>query len=254
MKINELLSLKNKYSLVTGGAGHLGQVIVKTLVDLGAHVTSADLVTLPDLEQEKYLKVDLMNEIEVRNLPIQACSPDGCLDILINCAAFVGTSRLKGWAVPFEQQSSDTWRKAFEVNLNSVFNLTQAAVPFLKKSSVASVINIASIYGICGPDMSLYEGTNMGNPSAYATSKAGLIQFTRWCSTTLAPIRFNCITPGGIFRQQPDFFVKKYCAKVPLNRMATEDDFSGAIAYLASNMSNYVTGHNLVVDGGFSVW
>lgn len=254
MKINELLSLKNKHALVTGGAGHLGQIIVKTLAELGAHVTSADLAILPELDREKYLKVDLMNEMAVRNLPAQACSKDKRLDILINCAAFVGTSNLKGWAVPFKQQSSDTWRKAFEVNLTSVFNLTQAAIPFLKKSSAASVINIASIYGICGPDMSLYEKTNMGNPSAYAASKAGLIQFTRWCATTLAPIRFNCIIPGGIFRNQPKEFIEKYCKKVPLKRMATENDFVGAVAYLASNMSNYVTGHNLVVDGGFSIW
>lgn len=254
MQINKLLSLENKYALVTGGAGHLGQVIVKTLVELGAHVTSADLVILPELEREKYLKVDLMDEMAVRNLPAQACSQDKCLDILINCAAFVGSSNLKGWAVSFEQQSSDTWRRAFEVNLTSIFNLTQAAVPFLKKSSAASVINIASVYGICGPDMSLYEGTSMGNPSAYAASKGALIQFTRWCATTLAPIRFNCITPGGIFRNQPNSFVKKYCAKVPLSRMATENDFSGAIAYLASSMSSYVTGHNLVIDGGFSTW
>ena len=127
--------------------------------------------------------------------------------------------------------------------------------PLLKATEGASIINIASIYGEYGPDWSLYEGTYMSNPAAYSASKGGLIQFTRWLATTIAPdIRVNAISPGGIFRNQPEVFVKRYEAKTPLGRMATEDDFRGVVAFLASDMSRYVTGQNLVMDGGWGVW
>jgi NAD(P)-dependent dehydrogenase (short-subunit alcohol dehydrogenase family) len=117
------------------------------------------------------------------------------------------------------------------------------------------VINIASIYGLYGPDWSLYENTRMGNPAAYAVSKGGMIQLTRWLSTTIAPhVRVNTISPGGIFRNQPDEFVQKYNRKVPLGRMATEEDFRGAIGFLASDLSAYITGQNLMVDGGWGTW
>jgi NAD(P)-dependent dehydrogenase (short-subunit alcohol dehydrogenase family) len=125
----------------------------------------------------------------------------------------------------------------------------------MKRSDGASIINVASIYGIVAPDYSLYGGTTMGNPAAYAASKGGLLQLTRWLATTLAPdVRVNAITPGGVFRNQNPDFVKRYEAKTPLGRMARESDFAGAVAYLASDMSGYVTGQNLVVDGGWSVW
>jgi len=177
------------------------------------------------------------------------------MDILLNNAAYVGTSGLTGWAVPFEQQTSDTWRKAMEVNLTAVFNLTQASREALIASGHGSIINIASIYGIVGPNLDLYEGTSMGNPAAYAASKGGLVQFTRWCATVLAPqIRVNAITPGGISRNQSETFLERYVSRTPMKRMGTEEDFQGAIVYLASDLSKYVTGHNLIVDGGFSVW
>jgi NAD(P)-dependent dehydrogenase (short-subunit alcohol dehydrogenase family) len=119
----------------------------------------------------------------------------------------------------------------------------------------ANIINIGSIYGELGPDWSLYEGTSMANPAAYSASKGGLIQLTRWLATTLAPnIRVNAISPGGIFRNQPDVFVKRYEGRTPLARMATENDFRGAVAYLASDMSSYVTGKNMMVDGGWGEW
>ena len=116
-------------------------------------------------------------------------------------------------------------------------------------------MNIGSIYGVVGPDMSLYDGTKMGNPAAYAVSKGGLIQLTRWLSAVLAPnIRVNCISPGGVFRNQPESFVSKYLERTPLKRMGTEEDFKGAILYFASGLSSWVTGENLLVDGGWTAW
>ena len=127
--------------------------------------------------------------------------------------------------------------------------------PLLKESAGGCIINIASIYGSYGPDHSLYAGTEMGTPAAYAASKGGLIQLTRWLATTLGPgVRVNTVSPGGVFRNQPEVFVQRYRERTPLARMATEDDFRGAIAYLASDLSAYVTGQNLAVDGGWGVW
>ena len=162
---------------------------------------------------------------------------------------------MQGWGVPFEEQTVDTWRRAIEVNLTSVFHLCQGLAPLLKVSPGASIINIGSIYGTLGPDWSLYDGTVMANPAAYAASKGGLIQLTRWLATTMAPtVRVNAVSPGGIFRNQPGAFVQRYAARTPLDRMATEDDFRGTIAYLASDLSRYMTGQNLAVDGGWGVW
>ncbi|PJC70354.1 MAG: short-chain dehydrogenase, partial [Zetaproteobacteria bacterium CG_4_8_14_3_um_filter_59_5] len=193
---------------------------------------------------------------EQRNELVRQLKDDGeGLNILINNAAFVGTSGLQGWSVPFEEQSVETWRRALEVNLTAVFDLCQGLAPMLRRSEGASIINIASIYGQYGPDWGLYEGTGMSNPAAYGASKGGLIQLTRWLATTLAPdVRVNAISPGGIFRNQPEPFVRRYAARTPLSRMGTEDDMRGSVAYLASDLSNYVTGQNLAVDGGWGIW
>lgn len=179
----------------------------------------------------------------------------GELNILINNAAFVGSSSLAGWAEPFEAQTIETWRRALEVNLTAAFQLSQLFAPALRSARGASIVNIASIYGHWGPDWSLYEGTQMSNPAAYGASKGGLIQLTRWLATTLGPeIRVNAISPGGIERGQPEQFVERYAKRTPMGRMATEDDFRGVVSFLASDMSAYVTGQVINVDGGWGVW
>jgi NAD(P)-dependent dehydrogenase (short-subunit alcohol dehydrogenase family) len=161
----------------------------------------------------------------------------------------------EGKYLPLEQKTVETRLRALEVNLTDVFDLCQGLTPLIKVSEGANIINIASIYGLQGPDWSLYEGTNMSNPAAYGVSKGGLIQFTRWLSTTIGPqVRVNAISPGGIFRNQPELFVSRYSEKTPLGRMATEDDFRGTVAYLATDLSNYMTGQNISVDGGWGVW
>jgi len=133
--------------------------------------------------------------------------------------------------------------------------LSQAFAPELQLGEGGNIINIASIYGELGPDWNLYKDTNMGNPAAYSASKGGLVQLTRWLATTLAPnIRVNSISPGGVFRNQPKVFVERYSVKTPLERMATEEDFIGVVAFLASDMSQYLTGQNIIVDGGWSTW
>lgn len=263
--IRQSMDLRGRRALLTGALGGLGQVMAHTLAELGADLV---LVDRPD-SNFKELESDLATwQVKVTSIPcdiehdnerrelMRCIIDDGQgLSVLVNNAAFVGTSGLTGWAVPFEQQTLETWRRALEVNLTAVFDFCQGLAPVLKKSPGANIINIASIYGMLGPDWSLYDDTSMSNPAAYAGSKGGVIQLTRWLSTTLAPtVRVNAITPGGVWRNQPQAFVERYEARTPLRRMAEASDFAGPLAFLATDQARYVTGHNLVVDGGWSTW
>jgi NAD(P)-dependent dehydrogenase (short-subunit alcohol dehydrogenase family) len=251
------LRLDGRVALVTGGAGHLGRALADAFADLGATVALADRepALTAAVDHGSPFVVDFSVDGAAAELPGRVQRELGRLDIVVNNAAFVGASTLEGWAVPFAQQSVETWRAALEVNLTTAFALTQAAAPLLAASGHGSVVNVASIYGVVGPDHRLYEGTSMGNPAAYAASKGGLIQLTRWLATSLAPeVRVNAVTPGGIEREQPPAFVERYAARTPLGRMATEDDIVGAVTWLAGDLAAYVTGHNLVVDGGWTAW
>jgi NAD(P)-dependent dehydrogenase (short-subunit alcohol dehydrogenase family) len=260
------MSLEGRVALITGGAGHLGYAMAGALAELGAAVAILDLDgeaarrATEGLHSEHgvrvlALEIDLANDDAIRAVPDRVVAELGGIDILINNAALVGTSALGGWAVPFEQQSVETWRRAMDVNLTAPFVLTQACRAALDASGHGSVINIGSIYGIVGPDVSLYAGTDLHNPAAYAASKGGLLQLTRWLTTVLAPnIRVNAISVGGVWRNQAAAFQDRYTARTPLRRMATEEDLKGAVAYLASDLSAYVTGQNLVVDGGWTAW
>lgn len=261
-----LQDLEGRCILITGAAGGLGRVMADTLAELGANLI---LVDRPECDMEVLgedfrsrwgvnvlsMSCDLESEASRIELIVRVLQGGQGLNCLINNAAFVGSSELSGWVVPFEEQSIETWRRALEVNLTATFHLCQGLSPLLRSAPGGNIINIASIYGHYGPDWSLYEGTNMGNPAAYAASKGGLIQLTRWLATTLAPdVRVNAISPGGIYRNQPQVFVQRYNQRTPLGRMAREDDFRGVVGFLASDLSSYVTGQILQVDGGWSVW
>ena len=264
--IKELMNLKGRRALITGATGYLGRVMADTLAELGADLVlvdrpGSDFQSLAEtLTQRWGIKTqhrhcDLEQQEQRTELMDWLNGGGEYINILVNNAAFVGTSELQGWGVPFEEQTLDTWRRVMEVNLAAAFDLCQGLAPMLKIAEGSSIINIGSIYGVYGPDLSLYEGTSMNNAAAYAASKGGLIQLSRWLATTLAPhVRVNAISPGGVFRNQPDAFVERYEARTPLGRMATEDDFRGIMAFLASDLSRYVTGQNLSVDGGWGVW
>lgn len=260
------MDMQGHRALVTGAAGYLGRIIADTLGELGC-----DLILLDRSNQNLNLIAEELRSrwgivVQVVSCDLEIASDraelihtvindDKPLHALINNAAFVGSSELNGWAVPFEQQGLDAWGRAIEVNLTAIFDLCQGLSPKLKASENATIINIGSIYGEFGPDWTLYEGTTMANPAAYAASKGGLLQLTRWLATTLSPqVRVNAISPGGIERGQSSLFVDRYESRTPLRRMAREDDFRGAIAYLATKMSSYVTGQNLRVDGGWGIW
>lgn len=263
--IRQLMDLRGRRAMLTGALGGLGRVMSHTLAELGADLVLVDRpggdfsalkADLARWQVNVTMKTcDIEQDAERSALISDFLTGSQRLSILVNNAAFVGASDLTGWAVPFEQQTVETWRRALEVNLTAVFDLCQGLTPLLRQSPGANIVNVASIYGMLAPDWRLYEATNMSNPAAYAASKGGLIQFSRWLSTTLAPdIRVNSISPGGIWRNQPPAFVDRYESRTPLGRMAVEEDFAGALAFLASDQARYVTGQNLVVDGGWSAW
>ena len=264
--INELMSLQGRRALITGANGGIGRRMAATIAELGG-----DLVLVDQLGTEYGALLDTLQSISDVNVACVDCNlEDGNarselifdlleqeeeLSILINNAAFVGSSDLEGWATEFQDQSIETWQRALEVNLTAAFDLSKGLTPKLKQSGHGSIVNVASIYGISGPDYSLYTSTQMGNPAAYSVSKGGLIQLTRWLATTLAPdIRVNTISPGGMLRNQPEVFVRRYEARTPLKRMAVEEDIKGVTAFLSSDLSAYVTGQNLLVDGGWTAW
>lgn len=265
-RVQDLMSLSGRVAVVTGAAGHIGSAFCEALAEVGAGIV------LLDIEPEKgaavackigsefgvktvYMNVDLADESQIRNVPAQVLGEFDRIDVLVNCAAVVGTSELGGWTAPFLEQQTEAWRQALEVNLTATFVLTQACVPNLRESGKGSIINIGSIYGLVGPDLTLYEGTAMGVPAGYAVSKGGLLQLTRYLATVLAPdIRVNALSPGGVWRMQDEAFHARYKDRTPTRRMATEEDLKGGLVFLASDMSSYVTGQNLVIDGGWTVW
>ena len=220
------MNLENRYALITGSTGYIGKEIAETLAELGANLYLLDLNENSLLEQQndlkkkykcnsKIIRCNLESESEIKDISNRIEN----LDILVNNAAFVGSSNLKGWSTSFENQTVDSWDRAFNVNLRAVFQLVKEVQTKICNSNNGSIINISSIYGFLGPDRSIYEGTSIDSPAAYAASKGGLIQLTRWMSTVLAPkVRVNSISPGGIERGQPKNFQERYIAKTPLTR------------------------------------
>ena len=213
--IKQLMDMTGRTTVITGATGGLGKHMAETVAELGS---SLILVDRPDSSYDDLINKIQKNGVEVEYVDCDLESLDerkkliryindfsSSVDVLINNAAFGGTTELDGWISSFEEQSVDTWRRALEVNLTATFDLSKGLIEKLRKGEKGSIINIASIYGVNGPDHSLYEGTPMGNPAAYAASKGGLIQFTRWLATTVAPgVRVNAISPGGVFRNHPN--------------------------------------------------
>ena len=262
--LNNIFSLKGRTAIVTGATGFLGHKICYTLSELGANLIMIDKEKNKKAElllkkfKNKYkkqnfnfLSADFLIEQDMQKLLLNLKKFKN-ISILINNAAYTPPKNATGYLEPFEKQSTKMWQNSFDVNLKSVFEITQAMSKELKKNSPSSIVNISSIYGVYAPDLSIYKGTKMQNPASYAASKAGLIQLTKWLSKTLSPkINVNSISLGGILRGQNKKFIRAYSKKTSIKRMANEEDIVGIIALLASDASDYITGQNIIVDGGW---
>ena len=252
-------ALTGRTAVVTGGAGPLGRVLTEALARAGATVLVVDRAGAH--EQAARLGAghvgilaDLMRPDDVAAVATTVADHGAC-DVLVHNAAFTGTSGVPGYAVPFDEQTDEAFAAATWLNLTVPFSLTRRLAPLLRRSGRGSVVMVSSIYGLVGPNLTLYEGTAMGNPAAYGATKGGLVQLTRYLATVLAPdVRVNGFAPGGIERGQDPAFVERYSRLTPLGRMATEQDFAGVVTWLAGDESAYVTGQTVAVDGGWTAW
>jgi len=257
--------MNSRVAAITGGAGQIGRTLGHALAQVGCDVCLLDIGGERAAEEAARLQdefgirasafcVDLTDEKSVEAAAQHVRQHHGRLDVLINNAAYA-TLTLPRDGKAIGQQTLEQWQPNIDVCLLGTFLATRAFVPQLRPSKHGVIINIASIYGVVGPDMRLYDGTDMGNSAWYAAAKGGIVQLTRYFATTLAPeIRVNCIAPGGIWRNQPESFQARYIDRTPLRRMATEEDLCGAVVYFASDLSTFVTGQVLLVDGGWTAW
>ncbi len=264
--IAQLMDLSGRRALVAGGAGHIALAVEEALIELGARVAVLDREAAGCEERATSLcrqkagsalpvVCDLADEAQTRRAVRTAIQELDGLDILVHCAAYTEGTIGNGWAGSLEHQTVAVWDAALRVNLTSAFVLAQESRAALDRSGHGSLILFASIYALVGPDARLYTDTPLSNPVGYGVSKGGLLQLTRYLATLLAPrIRVNAISPGGVWRDPPKAFHERYVSRTPLGRMCTEEDLKGAVAYLASDLSAYVTGQNLVVDGGWTAW
>jgi 2-deoxy-D-gluconate 3-dehydrogenase len=275
LKIQDKFDLTERVAVVTGGVGLLGTEFCRTLAEAGAAVVVVDLnapasqETADTLAKSGYLSLAIPTDItkpdSVKSMVEKVVSTFGRLDILVNSAALdpkFDPDAIKLGIAPgaFEDYPLDQWNAALNVNLTGMFLMTQAcAKQMLSQDKKGSIINICSTYGLNGPDQSIYikDGERVAfKPVYYTVTKAGVLGFTKYLAAyyTGTEIRVNALTPGGVFNNHEDYFVKNYSAKTILGRMAKKDEMNGALLFLASDASSYMTGNNLIVDGGWTAW
>ena len=250
--------LDGKLAIVTGGAGICGTPIVRALAQAGAHVVVASRDAAKNTEFAGSLRdsglnveaaeLDLTSERSISGLRQDLVARHGHIDVLVNNAVARAGGDLR-------HTSAEEWEQVMRVNSTGLFLACQLFSEPMQEARSGSIINIASIYGVVGPDFTIYEGTQLTNPVNYAFAKGGMINLTRYLASFLAPynVRVNCISPGGVQTEQtPADFVPNYSRRTPMRRMARPDDIEGAIVFFASDASAYITGQNLAVDGGWT--
>jgi NAD(P)-dependent dehydrogenase (short-subunit alcohol dehydrogenase family) len=243
------MKLKDKVIVLTGGFGLIGKAILLNLKEEGAFVINADILA-KNTEDFSNMNLDITCEKSVHDLFAKIIQKFGKIDGLVNNAY----PRTSDWSNKFENININSWKKNIDFQLNSYFLVSQTALQYMKEKKSGSIVNISSIYGVVGPDFTIYEGTEMTMPAAYSAIKGGLVNLTRYLASYFGPynIRINCVSPGGIIDGQPDSFIENYNKKVPMKRMATPNDISPSVAFLLSEDSTYITGQNLIIDGGWT--
>lgn len=269
----DLFSIQDKVVVITGGLGQLGRQFSLALVDRGAKVAIFDLQVDEQRVAERFgrrrtednllfLPVDVTKRSSIEAGLSQVNEMLGVPHALINNVALDSPPNAPAEENgPFETYPESSWDKVMEVNVKGIFLCCQVVGGQMAAAGRGSIINICSIYGIVSPDQRIYQYRRTGGapffkPVAYSASKSALLNLTRYLATYWADknVRVNTLTLGGVFDNQDEEFLKGYCARVPLGRMAREDEYNGAIIFLISDASSYMTGSNLVIDGGWTAW
>ena len=264
-------SLEGKNIIITGCAGILGRHFSKAALEMGASLAMIDrdkdgLLKLQD-EYSSHFKnkiksyvCDLTQYQEVKNTVEKIISDFGQIHVLHNNAAGK-TKNVDDFFEPYETFNPDVWKEIMDINLNSMFYMSQLVGRHMAEKKSGSIIQTASIYGVVAPDQRIYKGSfyfnrEISSPAVYSASKAAVIGLSSYLSAYWGHcgVRVNTITPGGVQSGQNQTFLDNYSKRVPLGRMAKESDLLGAFIYLASDASSYVTGQNIIVDGGLTVW
>ncbi len=276
-KIKDLFNLKNQVIVITGGSGFLGSVFALTLSNIGAipivldkNKNSLQLLKKKFIRKKQrgsFFLTNLNDENKINVVIDLIIKKYRKIDCLINAASFTGDAMLKtnvNFFEKFEKYNFQLWQKSLEGNLSGVFVVTKSVAKHMIKRKKGSIINIASDVGVISPDHRIYEankkfnykGVNFNTPISYSVAKSGIISMTRYLATYWAKkgIRVNCISPAGVYKKHDKKFVEQLSQRIPLGRMAKSHELNGAIIYLCSNASSFVTGHNLVIDGGRTIW
>jgi len=270
--IFDKFSLKGKAAIVTGGAGMLGKEFCRTLCEAGAAVVVADLNAELALAAAEALRAQGFNAIhaaldvtqpESAAAMVETCVDDfGRLDVIVNSAAMdpkFDASQAGQHRNTFEDYPLEMWKQAVDVNLTGVFLCCQAAARQMAAQGEGSIINICSTYGLVPPDQRIYEKPGQPKqfkPAFYTTTKAGVLGLTKYIASYYAGtrVRANCLTPGGVYNNHDETFTRNYSYRTIMGRMAEKDEMNGALLYLASDASSYMTGGNVIVDGGWTAW
>jgi NAD(P)-dependent dehydrogenase (short-subunit alcohol dehydrogenase family) len=240
--------LKDKIIIITGGNGLIGRHVLQNIKDKNGTVINFDITAKNDLENNS-LMCDISDFDSIKSCIKNVFSKFAKIDGLVNCAY----PRTKDFGGKFEDISIESWGKNVELQLNSVFVTCQETLKIMKEQKFGAIVNFGSIYGVVGNDFDIYENTDMHSPATYAAIKGGIINFTRYLASYYGEygIRVNCVSPGGVFDNQDPIFVKNYSKKALLKRMARPEEVAPAVSFLLSDEASYITGHNLMVDGGW---
>jgi NAD(P)-dependent dehydrogenase (short-subunit alcohol dehydrogenase family) len=242
-------NLSDKIIVVTGGSGLIGRALINHIRQSGGVAINAEISVESDLTNH-LVHIDVTDEQSVKQAIAEVLNAYGRIDGWVNNAY----PRTNDWGKHFEEIPAASWQKNVDLQLNSVFICCQQILASMKTQGFGSVVNISSIYGTVGPDFTVYNDTQMTMPAAYSAIKGGVVNFSRYLASYFGPhgLRINCVSPGGIFDHQNETFVDQYEQKVPLRRMGNPEDIAPAVSFLLSDEAGYITGHNLMVDGGWT--
>lgn len=259
--MNKVNNLDGQVAVVTGCNGQLGTIYCEALLKNGAKLIATDIHDSPNSKIARilsnfqnigcYEKMDITSEKNVKDIFDQACDQKKQIDILINNAGTMVFDE-------FSKRKKSDFMRVMEVNIFGTFNCINAVTRHMKQNkNGGSIVNIGSIYGVVSGDPRIYTDCSRNVSEVYSASKAAVIQLTKYFAIHLSDyqIRVNSLSPGGVFNKQGDDFIKNYSNRVPMNRMAEQDEMVSGLLYLANNkLSSYVNGHNLIIDGGLTSW